>query len=37
MSKNKRIAFSKVPTESLDIYINKREILSACQASLKEF
>lgn len=31
------ITISKLPTESLDIYTNKKEILSEYQASLKEF
>jgi antitoxin component of RelBE/YafQ-DinJ toxin-antitoxin module len=34
---NQGITISKMPTESLDAYINKEEILSAYQASLKEF
>ena len=34
---NQGITISKLPTESIDEYINKKEILSAYQASLKEF
>jgi len=34
---NQGITISKMPTESLDEYINKNEILSAYQDSLKEF
>ncbi|HAQ02503.1 TPA: hypothetical protein DEP30_01545 [Candidatus Nomurabacteria bacterium] len=34
---NQGITISKMPTESLDSYINKKEILSAYQESLKEF
>ena len=34
---NQGITISKIPTESLDAYIDKKEILSAYQASLKEF
>ena len=34
---NQGFTISKIPTEDLDIYTNKREILSAYQASLKEF
>ena len=34
---NQGILISKIPTESLDMYVNKKEILSAYQASLKEF
>ncbi|MEK7175695.1 MAG: hypothetical protein AAB693_02765 [Patescibacteria group bacterium] len=34
---NQGITISKIPTESLDAYLNKEEILSAYQASLKEF
>ena len=34
---NQGITISKMPTESLDAYLNKKEILSAYQASLKEF
>ena len=34
---NQGITISKMPTESLDAYSNKKEILSAYQASLKEF
>ncbi len=34
---NQGITISRLPTESLDSYINKKEILSAYQASLKEF
>ena len=34
---NQGILISKIPTESLDMYVNKKEILSAHQASLKEF
>lgn len=34
---NQGITISKMPTESIDTYINKKEILSAYQTSLKEF
>ena len=34
---NQGITISKIPTESLDMYNNKKEILSAYQASLKEY
>lgn len=34
---NQGITISKTPTETLDSYINKNEIISAYQASLKEF
>jgi antitoxin component of RelBE/YafQ-DinJ toxin-antitoxin module len=34
---NQGITISKIPTEGLDAYLNKKEILSAHQASLKEF
>jgi antitoxin component of RelBE/YafQ-DinJ toxin-antitoxin module len=34
---NQGITISKLPTESLDIYTNKKEILSAYRKSLKEF
>ncbi|MFA6274406.1 MAG: hypothetical protein WC662_04560 [Candidatus Paceibacterota bacterium] len=34
---NQGITISKLPTESLDVYSNKKEILSAYQKSLKEF
>ncbi len=34
---NQGITISKIPTEGLDAYLNKKEILSAYQASLKEF
>ena len=34
---NQGITISKIPTETLDTYINKKEILSAYQKSLKEF
>ncbi len=34
---NQGITISKIPTESIDAYINKKEILSAYQSSLKEF
>jgi len=34
---NQGITISKMPTESLDEYINKEEILSSYQKSLKEF
>ena len=34
---NQGITISKMPTESLDSYINKKEILSAYEQSLKEF
>ena len=32
---NQGIVISKIPTEELDIYTNKKEIISAYQASLK--
>lgn len=34
---NQGITISKMPTESLDIYLNKKEILSAYEESFKEF
>ena len=34
---NQGITISKIPTESLDEYMNKKEILSSYQESLKEF
>ncbi|MFA7285301.1 MAG: hypothetical protein WC011_00430 [Candidatus Paceibacterota bacterium] len=34
---NQGITISKIPTESIDTYINKKEILSAYKESLKEF
>ncbi len=34
---NQGITISKIPTESLDSYLNKEEIISAYQKSLKEF
>ncbi|MFA6273202.1 MAG: hypothetical protein WC673_01790 [Candidatus Paceibacterota bacterium] len=34
---NQGMTISKIPTENLDIYTNKNNILSAYQASLKEF
>lgn len=34
---NQGITISKMPTENLEAYINKKEILSAYKASLKEF
>jgi len=34
---NQGITISRIPTESLDSYINKKEIISAYQESLKEF
>ena len=34
---NQGITISKIPTETIDIYTNKKEILSAYQESLKEF
>lgn len=34
---NQGITISKLPTENLDGYLNKKEIMSAYQASLKEF
>jgi antitoxin component of RelBE/YafQ-DinJ toxin-antitoxin module len=34
---NQGMTISKTPTEDLDIYTNKKEILSAYQKSLKEF
>jgi len=34
---NQGITISKIPTESLDSYINKKEIISAYEQSLKEF
>ena len=34
---NQGITISKMPTESIDAYINKKEIISAYNESLKEF
>ena len=34
---NQGMTISKIPTENLDIYVNKKYIISAYQASLKEF
>ena len=34
---NQGLTISKLPTERLDSYVNKKEILSAYQESLKEF
>lgn len=34
---NQGITISKLPTESLDVYSNKKEIISAYETSLKEF
>jgi addiction module RelB/DinJ family antitoxin len=34
---NQGITISRIPTESLDMYTNKKDILSAYNASLKEF
>ena len=34
---NQGMTISKLPTEDLDIYTNKQNILSAYQISLKEF
>jgi antitoxin component of RelBE/YafQ-DinJ toxin-antitoxin module len=34
---NQGITISKMPTESLDSYVNKKQIISAYQESLKEF
>ena len=34
---NQGLTISKIPTETLDAYLNKDEIISAYQASLKEF
>jgi len=34
---NQGITVSKIPTESLEMYENKKEILSAYKESLKEF
>lgn len=34
---NQGITISKLPTESLDSYINKKEIISAYEQSFKEF
>jgi antitoxin component of RelBE/YafQ-DinJ toxin-antitoxin module len=34
---NQGINITKLPTETLDVYQNKKEILSAYRASLKEF
>ena len=34
---NQGITISKLPTENLDVYKNKKQILSAYEQSLKEF
>ena len=34
---NQGFTISKTPTEGLEVYSNKREIISAYKASLKEF
>jgi len=34
---NQGLTISKIPTETLDAYLNKNEILNAYQESLKEF
>ena len=34
---NQGILISKIPSESLDVYSNKKDILSAYKLSLKEF
>ena len=34
---NQGITISRIPTESLDAYTNKKEIISAYQESFKEF
>ena len=34
---NQGMTISKIPTEDLDFYANKKNILSAYKASLKEF
>jgi len=34
---NQGITISKMPTEGLDSYVNKKEIFSAYEQSLKEF
>lgn len=34
---NQGITISKLPTEGLDVYRNRKDILSAYKASLKEF
>jgi len=34
---NQGINISKIPTETLDMYTNKKEIISAYQKSLQEF
>ncbi len=34
---NQGMVISKIPTENLDIYTNKKEIISAYQGSFKEF
>lgn len=34
---NQGMTISKIPSENLDIYMNKKNIISAYKASLKEF
>jgi len=34
---NQGITISKIPTESIDMYKNKKEIISAYKSSLREF
>lgn len=34
---NQGFTISKIPTESLDMYFNKKEIISAYEQSLREF
>lgn len=34
---NQGMTISKIPTENLDIYVNKNNIIRAYEASLKEF
>lgn len=34
---NQGMTISKIPTESIDMYANKKEIISAYEESLKEF
>lgn len=34
---NQGMTISKIPTENLDIYVNKNNIIRAYKASLKEF
>lgn len=34
---NQGMTISKIPTENLDIYLNKKNIISAYKASLEEF